>query len=194
MPGRFSSGFRHCNVFDSSSSLGRNPLASEGRKRPRRKSVNNSGPKVTVPFPTVGIGASAGAVPALQAFFAEMPPDTGAAYVVIVHLDPTHASELSGILAQRTSMPVQEVKRNVPLEPNKVYVIPPNRRILITNHDIATFAFDEPRGKRAPIDHFFRSLADQHGDGYAVILTGAGSDGVQFNGHLQRAYMQIRPV
>ncbi|MGB7913821.1 MAG: CheR family methyltransferase, partial [Rhodomicrobium sp.] len=86
-------------------------------------------------------------------------------------------SELAEILGRKTQMPVQQVNRKVPLEPNKIYVIPPNRRLLITDHEIATFSFDEPRGKRSPIDQFFRSLADQHGDGFAVVLTGAGSDG-----------------
>src|SRR5262245_1620140 len=81
------------------------------------------------------------------------------------------------ILAARTSMPVVQVVEPVPLEADHVYVIPPDRRLHITNDKIATAEFDEPRGKRAPIDLFFRSLAEQHGDGCAVILTGAGSDG-----------------
>jgi len=128
-------------------------------------------------FPTVGIGASAGGLKALQHFFQELPPNTGAAYVVIVHLEPTHTSELAEILARKTQMPVQQVNQSTPLEPNKIFVIPPNRRLLITDHEIATLPFDEPRGRRFPIDQFFRSLADQHGDGFAVVLTGAGSDG-----------------
>ena len=134
-------------------------------------------PQVEPSFPTVGIGASAGGLKALQNFFQEIPPDTGAAYVVIVHLEPTHTSELAEILARKTEMPVQQVNQKTTLEPNKIYVIPPNRRLLITDHEIATFSFDEPRGRRSPIDQFFRSLADQHGDGFAVVLTGAGSDG-----------------
>ena len=134
-------------------------------------------PQVETSFPTVGIGASAGGLKALQHFFQEIPPDTGAAYVVIVHLEPTHASELAEILARKTQMPVQQVNQKTPLEPNKIFVIPPNRRLLITDHEIATLPFDEPRGRRSPIDQFFRSLADQHGDGFAVVLTGAGSDG-----------------
>ena len=138
---------------------------------------NSPKPQVEISFPTVGIGASAGGVTALQQFFQEIPPDTGAAFVVIVHLEPNYTSELAEILGRKTQMPVQQVNRKVPLEPNKIYVIPPNRRLLITDHEIATFSFDEPRGKRSPIDQFFRSLADQHGDGFAVVLTGAGSDG-----------------
>ena len=97
--------------------------------------------------------------------------------MVIVHLEPTHTSELAEILARKTRMPVQQVNQTAPLEPNKIFVIPPNRRLLITDHEVATLPFDEPRGRRSPIDQFFRSLADQHGDGFAVVLTGAGSDG-----------------
>jgi len=125
----------------------------------------------------VGIGASAGGVRALQHLFAALPEKTGAAFVVVVHLDPDMRSEMSSILATRTNMPVLQVENPVPLQPDHVYVIPPDRRLHITNDEIAIAEFDEPRGRRAPIDLFFRSLAEQHGDGCAVILTGAGSDG-----------------
>src|SRR4051794_25241993 len=125
----------------------------------------------------VGIGASAGGVKALQQLFAALPEQTGAAFVVVVHLDPDMRSEMSSILATRTHMPVLQVGKPVALQPDHVYVIPPDRRLQITNDEIAAAEFDEPRGKRAPIDLFFRSLAEQHGDGCAVILTGAGSDG-----------------
>src|SRR5215475_3325543 len=125
----------------------------------------------------VGIGASAGGVRALQHLFAALPEKTGAAFVVVVHLDPDVRSEMSNILAARTRMPVAQVETPVPLQADHVYIIPPDRRLHITNDELATAEFDEPRGKRAPIDLFFRSLAEQHGDGCAVILTGAGSDG-----------------
>src|SRR5262245_57790501 len=125
----------------------------------------------------VGIGASAGGVRALQHLFDALPDKTGAAFVVVVHLDPDTRSEMAKILAARTDMPVLQVAEPVPLQGDHVYVIPPDRRLHITNDEIATAEFEEPRGKRAPIDLFFRSLAEQHGDGCAVILTGAGSDG-----------------
>ncbi|MBV9567083.1 MAG: PAS domain-containing protein, partial [Hyphomicrobiales bacterium] len=125
----------------------------------------------------VGIGASAGGIRALQAFFEVLPADTGAAFVVIVHLDPQSRSDLSGILATRTRMPVLQVEASAKLQANRVYVIPPDRRLQISDHEISAAEFEEPRGQRAPIDLFFRSLAQQHGDGFAVILTGAGSDG-----------------
>lgn len=123
----------------------------------------------------VGIGASAGGVRALRDFFGALPQKTGAAFVVVVHLDPETRSELSSILATRTRMPVVQAGAARQLCADHVYVIPPDRRLHVTDTDIAAAEFEEPRGKRAPIDLFFRSLAG--GDGFAVILTGAGSDG-----------------
>jgi len=127
--------------------------------------------------PVASIGASAGGVTALQSFFEALPDKVGAAFVVIVHLDPEHGSELSHIIAARTKMPVVEVTHDEPIDADKVYVIPPNRRLLVSADRISSAPFDEPRGQRAPIDLFFRSVAEQHGDGFAIILTGAGSDG-----------------
>jgi two-component system CheB/CheR fusion protein len=139
--------------------------------------TNNGAPGDKVRPPLVSIGASAGSVTALQTFFEALPQQTGAAFVVVVHLDPEHASDLSRIIASRTSMPVVEVVHDQPIEADKVYVIPPNRRLLVSADQISSAAFAEPRGQRAPIDQFFRSVADQHGDGFAIILTGGGADG-----------------
>src|SRR5690348_12735995 len=125
----------------------------------------------------VAIGASAGGVQALQNLFAALPGDSGAAFVVVVHLDPGHRSELVSIIAARTRMPVVEIGTHQHLEANHVYVIPPDRRLQMVDHEISARQFDEPRGQRAPIDLFFRSLAEKLGDGFAVILSGAGADG-----------------
>src|SRR5512132_1216055 len=125
----------------------------------------------------VGIGASAGGVQALQTFFEALPDRTGVAFVVIVHLAPASHSELPRILATRTRMPVAQVNEPAPLEPDHVYVIPPDRHLRISDNEISAHEFDSPRGRRASIDLFFRSLADQHGNDFAIILTGAGSDG-----------------
>jgi two-component system, chemotaxis family, CheB/CheR fusion protein len=127
--------------------------------------------------PIVVMGTSAGGVRTLQAFFEAMPADTGAAFVVVVHLDPEHRSELPHILAARTAMPVIQVRDRHELAADHVYVIPPDRRLQIVDHEISAKEFDEPRGQRAPIDLLFRSFAEQLGDGFAVILSGAGSDG-----------------
>jgi two-component system CheB/CheR fusion protein len=125
----------------------------------------------------VGIGASAGGVQALQAFFEALPGETGAAFVVVVHLDPSSRSELASILAARTTMPVTQIEETAQLEPNHVYVIAPNRRLRLSDHMISALPFEGARWQRAPIDLFFRSLAQQHGDAFAIILTGAGGDG-----------------
>ena len=129
--------------------------------------------------PIVGVGASAGGVKALQNFFEALPDEPNAAFVVVVHLDPEFRSQLASILAGRTTMPVRQVEQTAKLENNHVYVIAPDRRLAIVDHTISAVPFDEPRAQRAPIDSFFRSLAEHHTDGfaYAVILTGAGADG-----------------
>ena len=125
----------------------------------------------------VAIGASAGGVEALQSFFGGISQDTGAAFIVVVHLDPQHRSELSAIVAARTSMPVVQVHKKAQLESNHVYVIPPDRRLQVVDHELLATEFEEPRGHRLPIDFLFRSVAERLGDGFAVILSGAGSDG-----------------
>src|SRR5215472_13488167 len=125
----------------------------------------------------VGIGASAGGIRALQEFFHALGNGLDAAFVVVVHLDPESHSDLASILAAQTKMPVTQVQGKVPLAADHVYVVPPNRRLQIIDHDVSAVEFDEPRGQRAPIDSFFRSLAEQLGDGFAVILTGSGTDG-----------------
>src|SRR5262245_3104401 len=74
-------------------------------------------------------------------------------------------------------MPVVQVENREKLKADHVYVIPPDRRLQITDHELSALEFDEPRGKRSPIDLFFRSVAERLGDGFAIILSGAGSDG-----------------
>ena len=125
----------------------------------------------------MGIGQSARGVHALQMFFESLAEDVDAAFVAIVHLDPERQSELSSIIATRTKMPVTQVTGRILLESRHVYVIPPNRQLLVTDEHLAITQFDEPRWQRAPIDLFFRSLAAQHGDDFAIVLSGAGSDG-----------------
>ena len=83
--------------------------------------------------------------------------------MVILHLDPEARSELANILRTRTAMPVSQIEDSERLRGNRVYVIAPNRRLRIADHTISSLPFDEPRGQRAPIDLFFRSLAEQHG-------------------------------
>jgi two-component system, chemotaxis family, CheB/CheR fusion protein len=113
----------------------------------------------------------------LQRFFEVLPEQTGATFVVVVHLDPDHRSELPQILAGRTRMPVIQVNKTEKLQADHVYVIPPDRRVELIDHEISPTEFEEPRGRRAPIDGFLRSATERTGDGFAIILSGAGSDG-----------------
>jgi two-component system CheB/CheR fusion protein len=125
----------------------------------------------------VGIGASAGGLHALQSFFEALPQSTGMAYVVITHMDPEHESHLPELLQRHTSMSVRQVNGLVAVEKDRVYVIPPNRRLVMEDDHIDTAAFQEPRGQRAPVDYFFRSLASAHPNAVAIILSGGGTDG-----------------
>src|SRR5689334_13424141 len=116
-------------------------------------------------IPVCGIGASAGGIEALQQFFRTIPTDLDIAYAVIVHLAPDRKSELPAIISRWTTMPVVQVAdhEQFPLEPNHVYVIAPDRKLEITDSVIGASALDQPRGQRAAIDLFFRSLAATHG-------------------------------
>jgi two-component system CheB/CheR fusion protein len=126
----------------------------------------------------VGIGASAGGLEALSAFFSALPSDTGMAFVVITHLHPEHESHMAELLQRNTRMPTMQITERTAVEANHVYVIPPNRTILMTNSHLDTREFEQPHGHRTPIDHFFRSMAASgHSDPVAVILSGGGTDG-----------------
>jgi two-component system CheB/CheR fusion protein len=129
-------------------------------------------------FPIVAIGASAGGLEALEEFFQHMPNNSGLAFVVIQHLDPTHSGIMPELLQRTTDMKVMQATDRLQVMPNRVYVIPPNRSMSILNGALYLFAPTEARGLRLPIDIFFRSLADdQHEKSVGIILSGMGSDG-----------------
>ncbi|MBE9063714.1 chemotaxis protein CheB [cf. Phormidesmis sp. LEGE 11477] len=129
-------------------------------------------------FLTVGIGASAGGLEAFQTFFRRMDEDSGMAFVLISHLAPDHDSLLSELLAKETQMPVLQVTEEVQLEANRVYVIPPNATLTVDDGILRLSTPIQARGHRAPIDIFFRSLAEDQGENaVCVILSGTGSDG-----------------
>lgn len=129
-------------------------------------------------FPIVGIGASAGGLEALEQFLANVPENSGMAYVVIQHLDPTQKGMLPELLQRVAKMRVFQVKDHMAVKPNCVYVIPPNKSMSILKGVLYLFEPMEIRGLRLPIDFFLRSLAvDQQERSVGVILSGMGSDG-----------------
>ena len=136
-------------------------------------------PSIAKCTPICAIGASAGGVGALQDLFRRLPDRLGLAYVVILHLAPDHPSALGEILSTCTRMPVSQVQDSPTLKPDCVYVIAPDSELVIEGDNVSSRPFSEPRGQRAPIDMFFRSIAAARGDGVAIVLSGTGSDGAQ---------------
>src|SRR5688572_20414987 len=155
----------------------RSPQPDKTVRTQRKQKRNNFEPLQKRGVIVLGIGASDGGLKALQSFFEYIPDDTGLALVVVTHLHPEHESHLDEILQTKTEMPVAQVNSLVPIEPDHVYVISPNRNISVTDSHLETSAFEEPRGYRSPIDGFFRSLAKAHQGAIAVILSGSGTDG-----------------
>jgi two-component system CheB/CheR fusion protein len=130
-------------------------------------------------FPIVGIGASAGGLEALRDFFGAVPADSGMAFVVIQHLDPTHKSHMVDVLVKHTDMPVLQAKQGMRVEANTVYLIPPNAYMTVRDCELHLEEPIKRAGVRMPIDFFFRSLAeDQQERSICVVLSGSGSDGM----------------
>ena len=147
-------------------------------------STQTATPKVTAELPAescmrvVGIGASAGGLEALEQFLNAVPPDSGMAFVIIQHLDPTHKGMMPELLQRATEMKVTEVQDRTAVQPDCVYIIPPNKDMSILHGVLHLLKPTQNRGLRLPIDFFFRSLAqDQMEKSIGVILSGMGSDG-----------------
>jgi len=133
-------------------------------------------------FAIVGIGASAGGLAAMEAFFSGMPTNVepGMAFVLVQHLDPDHKSLLTELIQRRTRMKVSEVTDGMVVQVNQVYIIPPNRDMAFLHGTLQLLEPAAARGHRLPIDFLFRSLAsDQHERAVGIVLSGTGSDGTQ---------------
>ena len=129
-------------------------------------------------FPIVGIAASAGGLEAFTQLLTHLLPDTGMAFVLIQHLDPNHKSLLSEILGRTTQMPVTEVQNGVTVEPNQVYIIPPNTKMILSGGVLQLTGREKVEGKYMPGDAFFTSLAADRGHkAIAVVLSGSAGDG-----------------
>ena len=129
-------------------------------------------------FLVVGIGGSAGAIAAMQGFFEQVAGDSGMAYVVILHLSPEHDSKLAEVLQASCSIPVRQVTERVRVEPDHVYLVPPDRHLTIADERICVTPNVTTQDRRAPVDIFFRALAESHrARAVCVVLSGTGANG-----------------
>ena len=141
---------------------------SKGRDAPARKSL----------FPIVAVGASAGGLEAYKEFFHALASDTGMAFVLIQHLDPSHESMLTEIIAKVTTMPVEEVRSGTSICPNHVYVIPPNSLMALADGVFQLSPRRKESGQHLAVNFFMHSLAQEHKSGaIAIVLSGTGVDG-----------------
>jgi two-component system CheB/CheR fusion protein len=141
---------------------------------PQRKELIPS----TLPFPVVGIGASAGGLQAVKSFFEHMPNDNGMAFVIIFHLSPDYPSQVDRIIQEITKMPVRQVTDTISIEKNTVYVISPAHNLKMNDGYLSVTPSDRPPGMHVAIDLFFRDLADVHKErAFCLVLSGTGSDG-----------------
>jgi len=129
-------------------------------------------------FHVIGVGASAGGLEALEAFFEPMPIDTGAAFVIVQHLSPDFKSHMEELLGRKTKIPVHRVIDGVQVEPNAIYLLPAKMDMVIADGRLWLTQRGNERTLSHPIDQFFRSLASDRGQqAVAVVLSGTGSDG-----------------
>lgn len=150
------------------------PPLSSTKKTASKKSVRYN----TSSFPIVGIGASAGGLEAIEGFFSHMPSDSGMAFVVIQHLDPHHKSSMDTIVSRFTTMSVRQAEDGMKIEPNSIYLNPPDRYLAVINRTFQLAATKEFKTKSLPIDYCFRSISeDQREKTISIILSGTGTDG-----------------
>ncbi len=133
------------------------------------------------PICVVGLGASAGGLEALDAFFDAMPGSSGMAFVVIQHLSPDYKSLMAELLAKHTEMTVTRAEEGMTVEPHRVYIIPPRKNLRMFHGKL--LLSDQERNERGinlPIDVFLSSLAEDQGEkAVGIVLSGTGSDGAR---------------
>ena len=153
--------------------------AGTASRRPRRRSSARRGSALQhESFPVVGLGASAGGLDAFRRLLAVLPAGTGMAFILIQHLDPTHASMMAELLAGHTPLKVQQAADGMPLEREHIYLIPPGAYLSIRGGALHLSEPRERHGARLPFDFFLRSLAEELGErAICVILSGTGGDG-----------------
>ncbi|HKW33929.1 MAG TPA: chemotaxis protein CheB [Candidatus Acidoferrum sp.] len=154
----------------------KSPGRNHPRNSPRENASTLSGRKNDLLI--AAVGASAGGIEAFTELVSNLPIDTGMAFVLVQHLDPEHHSMLTELLSKKTAMRVKEVTNGMTVEPNHIYVIPPNATMSISNHNLQLAPRGDSRGAHMSIDHFMRALAEEQGTrAIGVILSGSGTDG-----------------
>ena len=129
-------------------------------------------------FHVVGVGASAGGLESLERLFTHLPTNTGMAFVVLQHLSPDFKSLMDELLARRTSLPIRQAEHQMCVERDTIYLLPPMKEMIVKDRRLLLSDRDPRHGLALPIDHFFRSLAQDAGErAVAVVLSGSGSDG-----------------
>lgn len=131
-------------------------------------------------FPIAGIGASAGGLEAFKELLTSLRTDAGMAYVLLPHLDPDHRSVLTEILTRFTKIPVAEVSDGMPVERDRIFVLPPNKTMGIAGGKFVLEDREASQSPHLPIDYFLTALAAERGDqAIGIILSGTASDGTQ---------------
>ena len=129
-------------------------------------------------FPVVGIGASAGGLGAIKTLLEGLPAAPDMAFVVVLHLSPTHESNAAAILQMSTRMPVAQVTGRMKIERDHVYVISPTHDLSMVDGSLALVDAARPRGRHIVVDLFFRTLAEAHRErAIGIVLSGTGADG-----------------
>src|SRR5476649_1006676 len=129
-------------------------------------------------FLIVAIGASAGGLEAITQFLQYIPSHTGMAFIYVQHLSPDHKSILTSLLSKSTEMKVLEVTNRILMKPDHLYVIPPDKEMIVLDGHIKLMPRRKDKVTNLPIDTFFSSLAEKHTtDVIGIILSGNASDG-----------------
>lgn len=148
------------------------------KENPSNEVTQEKKTRESIHSPIVGIGASAGGLETLEAFFSKMPPDVNISFVIIQHLSPKHKSIMASLLAKHTRMPVREIDDGMTIEPNCVYLNPPDKNVAVFNRTLHLMEPIKTGGINMAIDFFFRSLSeDQKEKAIGIIVSGTASDG-----------------
>jgi two-component system CheB/CheR fusion protein len=147
-------------------------------RKPRRQQAASASPTVSADTVIVAVGASAGGLNACRKLLNALPADSGMAFIIVQHLDPTHDSMLVELLGSYTAMTVRQAEDGMSVAPDHVYVIPPGTYLSVALGTLHVSAPGARHGARLPFDFLLQSLARAQGArSVSVVLSGTGSDG-----------------